>query len=273
MKIIKNINNNVVICQDSSGTELIAFGKGIGFRKPPCNIDIKDIERTYYNLDYRYISLLESIDENTIEISISVRDYARKLNILTNENLVFSLADHITFAIERLKKGISFELPIANDIRQMFPKEIEIGKYALQLIQEKLGQTMPEEESIYIALDIINSEQQVNNNWIDNSNLVSKIMNVISENMNVKINKNSFLYSRFVSHLYYLFQRTDVEETMENRGLLKSIQFTNPNEYKCSMKIKELVDQTFKTSISNDEVLYLTLHISRLCDRSKEELS
>ena len=32
MRAIKKINNNVAICADSNNKELIAFGKGIGFR-------------------------------------------------------------------------------------------------------------------------------------------------------------------------------------------------------------------------------------------------
>ena len=35
MKVIKKINNNVAVCIDNDGHELIAFGKGIGFPKIP----------------------------------------------------------------------------------------------------------------------------------------------------------------------------------------------------------------------------------------------
>jgi beta-glucoside operon transcriptional antiterminator len=140
MKVIKNINNNVAVCLDSSGKELIAIGKGIGFKKPPYEIDIKDIERTYYNLDDRYIDLLETIDEDIIQIAIDIRKYSERMNIVTSPNLVFTLADHIKFAIERVQKGISFQLPIENDIQKMFPDETEVGRYALKLIEERLGQ-------------------------------------------------------------------------------------------------------------------------------------
>ena len=40
MKVIKNINNNTSICLDSNNQEVVAFGKGIGFIKPPYEIDI-----------------------------------------------------------------------------------------------------------------------------------------------------------------------------------------------------------------------------------------
>ena len=38
MKVIKKINNNVAICLDNNGKELIAFGNGIGFPKVPYEI-------------------------------------------------------------------------------------------------------------------------------------------------------------------------------------------------------------------------------------------
>ncbi len=46
MKVIKNINNNCAVCQDSTGREVVAFGKGIGFKKPPYEIKLSQIERT-----------------------------------------------------------------------------------------------------------------------------------------------------------------------------------------------------------------------------------
>lgn len=35
MRVVKNINNNISLCLDSHNNEVIAFGKGIGFMKPP----------------------------------------------------------------------------------------------------------------------------------------------------------------------------------------------------------------------------------------------
>ena len=35
MKVIKKINNNVALCLDGNQRELIAFGKGIGFKPIP----------------------------------------------------------------------------------------------------------------------------------------------------------------------------------------------------------------------------------------------
>ena len=63
MKIIQNINNNVAICLDDNNHEVVAFGKGIGFRKPPYEIELSQIDRTYYNLSSHYIALLDELPE------------------------------------------------------------------------------------------------------------------------------------------------------------------------------------------------------------------
>ena len=43
MKAVKRLNNNVVVCTDRKGRELIAIGKGIGFGEMPKDISINDI--------------------------------------------------------------------------------------------------------------------------------------------------------------------------------------------------------------------------------------
>ena len=58
MKVIKKINNNVAICLDNN-TELIAFGKGIGFKQMPYELaDLSVVTRTYYGVDRKYFDLL-----------------------------------------------------------------------------------------------------------------------------------------------------------------------------------------------------------------------
>ena len=51
MQALRRINNNVVLCRDSSGRELIAMGKGIGFGTFPRELALSEIERTFYDTD------------------------------------------------------------------------------------------------------------------------------------------------------------------------------------------------------------------------------
>lgn len=58
MKVIKNINNNVSVCQDSTGAQVVVFGKGIGFCKPPYELPMAKIQRTFYDIDPIYIQMI-----------------------------------------------------------------------------------------------------------------------------------------------------------------------------------------------------------------------
>ena len=58
MMIVKKINNNVAIGVDGNGHEVVLFGKGIGFGELPYSInDMSKIERSFYDIDYRYYNL------------------------------------------------------------------------------------------------------------------------------------------------------------------------------------------------------------------------
>lgn len=57
MQAVCNINNNVALCLDSQGNELVAFGRGIGFRKPPYEVELSRIEHLLWGgpeADLRY---------------------------------------------------------------------------------------------------------------------------------------------------------------------------------------------------------------------------
>lgn len=70
MVVLKKINNNVAICKDGRGRELIAFGKGIGFPQTPYVLtDLRKIERTFYNVSSQYISMLNDIPYEIIQFT------------------------------------------------------------------------------------------------------------------------------------------------------------------------------------------------------------
>lgn len=66
MRVIKNINNNISFCLDSNYNEVVAFGKGIGFKKPPYEILLSQIERTFYDVNEDQLALLNRIPEKIL---------------------------------------------------------------------------------------------------------------------------------------------------------------------------------------------------------------
>lgn len=211
MEVIKKLGNNAAICKDSNGRELIAIGLGIGFPKVPYELtDLSKVDRTFYNVDSRYLSLFEDIDVKIFEISADVIDLATTmLSVPLKHNAVFTLADHLSFALVRMDKGIVFTTPISNELKDLYPVEVKVAKYTLKLLHKEMNVQLPESEIYAIAMNIINSEenQKFNNGIKIEAKFIEDVVRIIEKQMQVSIDKDSFNYSRFASHLQYLFKR------------------------------------------------------------------
>lgn len=271
MEVIKKLGNNAAICKDHSGRELIAIGLGIGFPKCPYVLDdLSKIDRTFYNVDSEYISLFEDIDSGIFKISADVIDLAiTMLSVPLKQNAIFTLADHLNFALVRLKKGMIFSTPIANELRDLYPVEVKIARYTLNLLQKNLKAALPESEIYAIAMNIINSEETYssNNQITLKSEFIQEIVSIIEAQMKVSIDTNSFNYSRFASHMQYLFRRKSQysEISSTNRKLFEVLKKEYPETFTCVLLIKESIFHKFSWSIEDEELLYLILHVNRLC--------
>lgn len=272
MKVIKNINNNVSLCLDSQNNEVVAFGKGIGFTKPPYDIPLDKVERTYYDIDPIYITMINEIPEKVLEISSRIIDYATsKLENPVSSNIVFTLADHINFSIQRYEKNLHVTLPIVHDIQHLFEIEMDIGLKALELIKKEMKVYLPKEEASYIALHIINAESKnanKKNEKIDKDH-INEIVNIIEEYFDIKIDKEGFNYSRFVTHMYYLLKRGKKNESIQsdNKMLFESLKEKYDQTYYCSQLVERYFENALNCKLSEEECIYLMLHINRLCAR------
>lgn len=271
MKAIKCINNNVAICLDSSGNEVVVFGKGVGFQKPPFEVDLSKIDRTYYDIEPNVISMIGGISEEVLKLSSEIIDYARNsLDSITNSSVVFTLADHISFAIKRYQKNMQITLPIINDIEELYEKEYKVGVYALKLIREKLHVYLPREEAGYIALHIINVEDQPGGNDEKQDDVIlSSVIKIIEDTFEINIEKQGVNYSRFVSHLHYLLKRGKTKHLIKtnNSKLYESVTNEFPKTNECAHFVAQFIDSQLNVKLTDEEILYLILHINRLCTR------
>lgn len=112
MKILKKINNNVVLALDENNQEIVVVGKGIGFPKTPYVLkDVSKVEHIFVNA--RNNKVLETFTELPTEVIllaeriINVGKAVLKKEEL-NKNLLVTLSDHIAFALERVRENIDF---------------------------------------------------------------------------------------------------------------------------------------------------------------------
>lgn len=272
MKVIRNINNNVAVCLDDNNHEVIAFGKGIGFQKAPYEIELAQIDRTYYNLDSHYIALLDEIPEDIMEVTTEIVDKGSAyLGIELNKTFWFSLCDHINFAVENAKKGLVISNPMTNEIRHLYEKEMLLGKWAVKHIAKKLSIRLPQSEEGSLALHFINAMQMVKQSQEkdDMEHFVEDITDIIESEMNIIIDRSDFSYSRFVTHLKYLLKRSHKlnESISDNAKMYEQVYNNYPEIRGAIEKIKEYIMIELDIEPSKEELLYLMIHINRLCAR------
>ena len=129
---------------------------------------------------------------------------------------------------------------------------------------------LPKEEAAYIALHILNAEAMDKNRKekLDDE-VIEDIANIIEKYFNVKLDKNGFNYSRFVTHMHYLLKRGKRKELVKstNQKLYESLINTYPDTYHCAQRIGYYLKKTVKWDLNDEEYIYLMLHINRLCAR------
>lgn len=271
MKVIKNINNNVSLCRDSKGREIIAFGKGIGFIKAPYDIPLNKIERTFYNITGVDYGAIKDIDETVMKAAIRIIDTVEeKLNVVLISTATLALADHISFAIQRLKKGVNLSLQIQEDIKHIYPLEMKEAYESLKIIEEETGVKLARGEAGTIALHFINSQIDMKDNIeVDCETILQKSVNIIEKEFDIILNKESFNYSRFATHIDYLLRRAlkNKQIESENSNIYKTLIVEFPQTYSCVVKLSELFEKDLNIELSDEEELYLILHINRLYAR------
>ncbi|OMF82684.1 BglG family transcription antiterminator LicT [Paenibacillus peoriae] len=273
MKIAKVLNNNVVTVIDEQQKELVIMGRGIAFKKNTGDeIEEEKIEKIFKlestEVSRKLMTLMSDIPIEYVEISDEIIQYAKTiLGVELHDSIYISLTDHIHFAIERYRLGMDIKNALYWEIKRMYRKEFTIGTKALHMIQDKLGVTLPDDEGAFIALHLVNA--QLNSEMretITLTNIVKDIINIVSRFFVMDLDEESLSYYRFITHLKFFAQRvmngTPVQNTDNSLHDMVKVQYKNA--YACVEKIRDYTTKIYGRSLSQDEMLYLTIHIERI---------
>ena len=86
------------------------------------------------------------------------------------------------------------------------------------------------------------------------------------------IQKNGFNYNRFVTHLQYLMKRLENHEAVDsgNAELMPQLKENYPAVYACAEKIATYMKARYGQQLSEEEIVYLMIHINRLMSREEK---
>lgn len=274
MRAVKKLNNNVVTCIDDDGNELIAMGRGLGFGALPREVALNEIDRTFYDVGSRYLGAVGDIPEDVLDFAAKVVDIARnQLPSELSSNLTFILADHIAYAIERARKHVYVKMPMSYDVEQTYPDEFKLGRFVAKRVEKKFNVTLPREEAAGIALNLVNARVAASDEPEGESrgdaDMLEDITEIIEGEFGVVVDRESFAFSRYATHMLYLFGRLRSGEKLDAAGLdgamLDAVRSQFPKGAACAEKISMHIAGAWGRELSDDERLYITLHIGRIC--------
>lgn len=270
IKIIKLLNHNAVIAHDTKKNEvLLLLYKGIGFGKT-LNEQIevpKDCIVYHLNpstFKGKTDDLLRKLDPICIEISSYILSLAKEKYQEIDENILLPLSDHIAFAIERLKKGMTISNPFSNEIKLLYPEEYEIARQAKPVIKERLNVEINEDEIGYITLQIHSAIDHRSNEGMLVAVIVNESIREITREYGLDFDVNSLSYSRLMTHMKYLLARLNENEVLT----LDMEEYTKkciPHSYSVAKNILQRIEGALNITIPENETGYLAMHIERIC--------
>ena len=254
MIVIKRVlNNNAVVAKDEHDQTLVALGSGIAFqRKAGQVISEEKIEKSFYpknedatnsisetlaQVDPKYIELSDRI------ISEAIASSGKKLS----DDIYVSLPDHLQFAVERVKKGILIQNKLTVETMQTYPDEFQLGKRVLRYLTAEEGDSLENTEG---TIELIN-----------------RFLKIIREMLNKEFDSNSVSYYRLITHLKFFVQRIKKRQDQDfdaDHDLYDMVVHNYHKEYVITQRIAGIVMQEFGYQVSDDEIMFLTIHIHRI---------
>lgn len=271
--IEKVINNNIISAYEKSGAEVIVMGRGIGFKKKQGEVVPADQISKIFRIKSRTLTeqfkeLLANMPLERVRISDEIISHAKDhLKLKLNQSIYVTLTDHINFAIERVSQGIEPQNALLWEIKRFYPQEFQLGIYALELIQDRLGILLPEDEAGFIALHFVNAEYGTDiRDAVKFPDQMQAIVDIVERDLGMLLDESSLHYERFMTHIKFLIQRIYRKELLssEDRELSLLMQRKYPREYQCSLKVAEYIMQATGSRLSEEEIMYLSVHIRRV---------
>ncbi|WP_160686653.1 PRD domain-containing protein [Clostridium sp. C2-6-12] len=276
-RVIKALNHNGVLAVDmDTYKEYILLGKGIGFGKKvnermeaPENAHIYLLQKETERGPSR--ELINEIEPEILEITNYIIVEAEKIFKKVDQNILCPLADHIAYAIKRIKNNEQISNPLTQDIKALFPEEYEVARKGKDIIKEIEGVEINEDEIGYIALHIHSSlgDEKVSQ-AMEIAMLVRNCITSIEDSIGKQIDIESLSYNRLMSHIKYMAARILKGETIK-LDMNDYISERFPKSFEIAEGICRKLGRELKKGIKDVEIGYLAMHIERVISDELED--
>ncbi|WP_110112220.1 PRD domain-containing protein [Bacillus sp. CGMCC 1.16541] len=274
MRILKVLNNNAAVIKEGA-IEKIAMGPGIAFQKKKNDIiNMAKVEKLFVMKEEneKFQEILRNVPEEHIEVAEEIISYAEvTLNVTLSEHIHIALTDHLSFAVERLRRGIAIQNKLLNEIKALYRPEYEIGLWAVEHVRARLEVDMPIDEAGYIALHIHTAKLETSSmqQAMMHATMINEMIGIIEQELDVTMDENSMSYQRLLTHLRFALNRVEQREPFHSMDddMLLILKTKYEQSFQCAEKIGEFLKKEYDITFPESEIGYITLHIHRIKER------
>lgn len=272
MHVVRVLNNNAVLAQRNDGMRVVLMGKGLGFASVLGDpVDAEHVQHTFVpdgtHPVARLANLVADLPADVLEVTAEIAQRIHeRTGMVIAQSLLLALADHISLAV-RLPEHGKAAYPLAWEVAQLFPGELQLGREAIALVQQRLGVQLPPEEATAFALHFVNAQFSIDDmaRTEQVTRRIRQVLDVVQSTLGLSLDAESMGVARFVTHLRYLFVRLERDRQIsdESAVLREAIAAAHPRAHRAAQRLESIIDMDGRT-LTSDEVAYLTLHIARL---------
>lgn len=275
-RITKILNHNSFMgIESKNDQECLIMGKGVAFgKKVGQTVSVTGDARVYSLKELtdrgEAKEIIKSVSPLCLELANEVLDQAEKEFGKVDRSILFTMADHLDFAVRRIQNGEQISNPLTDDIRIMFYKEYKVAGCIRDLLKEKLGIRIDEHEIGYIALHVHAAIVDENvSQAMEIARTVRECICMVEEETGKSIDVMSLSYNRLMNHVRYMVARAIHGEKLKmSLNDYMSVKFPGP--YMTAEKICRKMEKSLKLPIPDIEIGYLAMHLERMMDREEE---
>ncbi len=268
-RITKVLNHNAVITVDEDAKEYLIMGKGIGFgRKIAERIDAGE-DSSVYSLQSttergEAEAIVKQVNPACLEIADVILKEAEKNFGKVDRKILFSLADHLQFAVDRMMKDEKIRNPMTDDIKVLFHAEYKTAEVARKVVKETFEIDITDDEVGYLALHVHSAiDDESVSQAMQIAHAVNECIAAIRKRANVNLETTSLGYNRLMNHIRYMLIRMTTGEKIK-LDINDYMRVKFPETFAIAQSICDEMSVSFHKSYQEAEIGYLAMHIERV---------
>lgn len=270
-RVSKVLNNNGVIAIDmDENKEYVILGKGVGFGKKVSQRFDKPEGCTTYRLEQETErgsakELVKGIEPEYLEIADAILTESQKVfGDSIDRGILFPLADHISFAVARIRRNEQISNPLTEDIKVLFYSEFKVAETLKTILRERLQIEIDDHEVGYVALHIHSAigDEKVSV-AMQTARAVRECIDMLEKATGKPIDVLSLSYNRLMNHMKYMVARASTGEKL-NLDMNEYMLDQYPQAYKVATDICKNLEGCIGHKLGETETGYLAMHIQRV---------